>query len=587
MARRFANHPASASTAVASSWSRHLALWLVVAVVASVNAKAATHPPLTTKGGAVSSDQTDASIVGARILASGGNAMDAAAATALTLGVINPSSSGIGGGGFAVVYDARTKKVHAIDFREIAPAALSTENFVVDGKLDVGLARSGGLAVGVPGEVAGLARLQTLGTLPWAKVVEPSQRLAERGFKVGWFFALAAKATLGLLPEGHAFREFLTPGGVALHEGMHVRRSGLAKTLKAIARKGPAAFYGGAIADDIIATVQAGGGVMTKADLKSYQVVDREPLIGTWGKYRVATMPLPSSGGLIALALFGILDSLKVDLAKTGPGSSETLHWIAEVLKHGFADRARLLGDAKPASEMAKTFLDPDRLRALAAKVGRRTRRHNSYGDKKLGKQVEVKSDDGTSHLCVIDKDGNAVALTTTVNGYFGAKAITKTSGVVLNNQIDDFSIRSGVANQFGLVQSNFNLVGPGKRPLSSMTPILIFDGDKVIGCAGGSGGPRIISNTIQVLLNIFVHKMNVREAVEAPRIHHQWSPNELLVEKQIPSDVVRNLRKRGHVVVESTRPTAVQAIIVDADGVRHAASDPRKAGTPAAAPQD
>ncbi len=292
---------------------------------------------------------------------------------------------------------------------------------------------------------------------------------------------------------------------------------------------------------------------------------------------------VPSSGGLIALALFGIFDALHVDLAKAGAGSSQAFHWIAEVLKHGFADRARLLGDVKSADELAKGFLDPHRLRRLAKKIGRRTRPHRSYGDRHLGKHKAIKDDQGTSHLCVIDKDGNAVALTTTVNGYFGAKLLAAKSGVVLNNQIDDFSLRAGVPNQFGLIQSDFNLVGPGKRPLSSMTPILVFDGDTVVGCAGGSGGPRIISNTIQVLLNIFVFGMNVREAVEAPRIHHQWSPNELLVEKEISRDVVEALRKRGHVVTVSTRPTAVQAIVVRPDGTKSGASDPRKDGAPAA----
>lgn len=534
----------------------------------------------------VASDHEVASKVGASILARGGNAVDAAAATALALGVINPSSSGIGGGGFAVVWDASKKQLHAIDFREMGPAQIKPESFVVNGAVDTNLSRSGGLAVGVPGEVAGLTHLHAmLGKLDWKKVVEPAQRYAERGFRVGWWLAQAAAVVVERSEPGSPLRAWLTPNNKPLAQGRWVRRSKLARTLQLIADQGAAGFYGGPVADDIVKSVQAAGGVITRADLASYKVIDRAPLVGEWGKYRLATMPLPSSGGLALLEMLGIIDAASIDLAKLGAGSSAALHVIAEVLKHAFADRARFLGDAKPAKLLAERFLDKKRLARLARKLGRRVRSHRSYGDPGLGSAAGTREGSGTSHLCVIDEDGNAVALTTTVNGYFGSGVITRTSGIVLNNEVDDFTLAAGVPNMFGLVQSDYNLVGPGKRPLSSMTPVLVLEGDKVVGCAGGSGGPKIISNTFQVLLNIFVFDMTVREAVDAPRIHHQWEPDKLLIDKPTAADVVDALKRRGHDVELTDRPSAVQAIRVDRDGVRHGASDPRKGGAPAATP--
>jgi gamma-glutamyltranspeptidase/glutathione hydrolase len=534
----------------------------------------------------VASDHEVASEVGASVLARGGNAVDAAAATALTLGVVNPSSSGIGGGGFAVVWDADKKELYAIDFREVAPAGLKPDSFVVDGKLDTSLSRSGGLAVAVPGEVAGLVHLHTsLGSLEWKEVVAPAQRYAERGFRVGWWLAQAAAVVVDRLEPGAPLRRWLTPGGEPLAEGRWVRRSKLARTLQLIAEQGAAGFYGGPVADDIVKSVQARGGLLTRADLAAYKVIERTPLVGEWGEYRLATMPLPSSGGLALLAMLGIIDAADIELARLGHGSSATLHVIVEVLKHAFADRARFLGDARPAKLLAEQFLAKPRLERLARKLRRRVRPNRSYGDPGLGKAAATRPTGGTSHLCVIDAEGNAVALTTTVNGYFGSGVITSRSGVVLNNEVDDFSLRAGVPNMFGLVQSDYNLVGPGKRPLSSMTPVLVFKGDRVVGCAGGSGGPKIISNTFQVLLNIFVFGMNVREAVDAPRVHHQWQPDKLWVDKPTAADVVTALERRGHNVELTDRPSAVQAIVVDGDGVRHGASDPRKAGAPAATP--
>jgi len=567
-----------------------VALTLIIAGEAPrpTTALAAHAPPLTTRRGIVAADHAIASEIGARVLTRGGNAIDAAAATALALGVVNPASSGIGGGGFAVVWVAAEKKAYVYDFRETGPAAIGPDDFRGSGgAIEAQRSRMGGLAVGVPGEIAGLHRLVTRhGRWSWRQVVLPSAALARDGFQVSGFLARAAGKALPLVPSGRAYdglRALLAPGGTTIRRGDTLRRPALAATLLAIARGGPNAFYRGSVGADMVATVHGAGGVLTAADLAGYQVVERSPLWGSWRGLRLATMPLPSSGGVVLLEMLGILERTGIDLAALGAGSSTALHVIAEIEKHGFADRARLLGDDQDGAAISAQLLAPARLAELAARVSQtQVQPHERYGGAGVTGTGAGTADGGTSHLCVIDADGNAVALTTTVNGYFGAKLVTA-GGVVLNNEIDDFAVAPGATNMFGLRQSEHNLVGPGKRPLSSMSPTLIFDGDRVVACVGGSGGPYIISNTFQAILNVFVFGMDVRAAVEVPRVHHQWEPNVLRVEPEIPKDVVDALVKRGHTVTAPEDPSVVQMVRVLADGTKEAASDPRKGGTPAA----
>jgi gamma-glutamyltranspeptidase/glutathione hydrolase len=582
-----------------------LVLLLLVAglAVPARDVGAAHAPPLTTRRGVVASDHAAASEVGARVLAAGGNAVDAAAATALALGVVNPVSSGIGGGGFAVVWSQQERKVFIYDFRETAPAALGPEDFRVDGKIDGVRSRVGGLAVGVPGEIAGLHRMVTeRGAWSWSKVVGPAARLARDGFEAGWFFVRAMGVVGPRWPKDAAFDRARAMGvlrGAPVQRGDRITRPELARTLQAIAARGPAAFYKGPIAADIVATVTRAGGVLTAADLAGYQVVMREPLWGEWRGMRLATMPLPSSGGVVLLEMLGILDRTGIDLAKLGPSSSAALHVIAEIQKHGFADRARFLGDDDIARELAKRILAPERLATLARRVSLdKVQPHDQYGGAGLGPDALKPGKapaapgkapaapgtklGGTSHVCVVDKDGNAVALTSTVNGYLGSGLVTA-GGITLNNEIDDFALEPGGTNLFGLTQSALNLVAPGKRPLSSMAPTLVFDGDKVVGCAGGSGGPTILSSTLQVLLGTFVFGLDAAEAVGAPRVHHQWEPDRLVVNPDLPRDVVEGLERRGHKVHVSESITAAQVIRVLPDGTREAASDPRKGGAPAA----
>lgn len=548
-------------------------------------ASAATHPPLTTSKGVVAADNTLASRVGAEVLEKGGNAIDAAVATALALGVVSPSASGIGGGGFAVIYLAKEKRLLAVDFREVGPAAVTPANYLRDGKPDPSLSRTGGLAVAVPGELAGLEFLsKRAGVLPWKELVQPAQRLASHGFRVSWFLGwVADRVSTGLGPD-NPLRKWLAPKGRTIGEGRQVRRSALARTLQRIATHGSKGFYEGPVAQDIVATVQKADGLLSLEDLANYRVAEKEPLVGAFRGYRVATFPLPSSGGLLLLEMLGILEAGGFDLASMGGRSSAAIHVVAEVLKHAFADRARFLGDDASSEQIARTLLEPKRLAAIAKRINdEKVGKHENYGSPDLGASKGVPEDQGTSHLCAIDAEGNAVSLTTTVNGYFGSSLVGKDSGVVLNNEMDDFSLASGVPNMFGLVQSDANLVSPGKRPLSSMTPTLILDEQGVVGCFGGSGGPRIISGTLQVILNVFVHGMNVREAVEEQRLHHQWLPKKLFLEAATASDVVKALRDRGHNANPGDYRTAVQAI-VKRNGTLQAASDPRKGGRPAAA---
>jgi len=560
---------------------------VLAALFAGAPAFAADPLPVTTSGGVVASDHEAAAAAGARVLAAGGNAVDAAVATALAQGVVNPTSSGVGGGGFALVFLAREGVVHAIDFREVAPAAAAPALYG-----DPQLARRGGLAVGVPGELAGLQHMiDAWGTRSWRRAVAPAIRLARDGFSISGFFARASALVAVGLPDDPSYaalRALL--GGTGLTEGATLTRPALAGTLGTIAASGAGAFYRGALADDLIATVQAAGGVMTRADLEAYQAIDREPLWGSWRGYRLATMPLPSSGGIVVLETLGILDATGLDLAALGAGSAALLHVISEALAHAFADRARLLGDTAGSAAILPQVLDPARLAALAARIAPdRTGAHDRYGGliAPTGGGGGADLDDGgTSHLCVIDADGNAVALTTTVNGYYGSGLVTA-GGVVLNNQMDDFALAHGQANMMGLVQSDENLVAGGKRPLSSMSPTLVFDASgKVVACVGASGGPRIISATVQVLIDVFVLGKDAAEAVGAPRIHQQWTPDTISADADLAPDVIAGLEARGHTVSRSRAREAsvVQLVRVREDGVREAASDPRKGGPPVTA---
>jgi gamma-glutamyltranspeptidase/glutathione hydrolase len=594
-----------------------VALIVVVgaAVASAGSARAATPPPFHAARAAVASDNPSASAAGVAVLKAGGNAVDAACATALALGVVHPFASGIGGGGFAVVYIAKEKKVFALDFRERAPAAIKAELFLRDGKLAPDLSMVGGLAAGVPGEIRGLGEMvRRWGALPFRRCVEPAERLAAKGFPVSWRFAEALRAAEGkpdMRGAGGAFAAAGAGAGASTGAGPGAgagaggepdrwltrifgksplalagelrRRPDLAWTLAKLRTGGPDAFYKGEIAAEIVKAVKGSGGVMTLADLAGYGVTDRVPLEVPYRGLRVYSMPPSSSGGIVLVETLGILAARfpeRESLRKLGRNSSAYLHVVTEAFKHGFADRARHLGDSDFVTVDLPHLTSPEYHRELAARIkDGAVLPRDAYGTP--GGAGALHKDGGTTHLCVIDADGNAVSLTTTVNLGFGAKLVAGKTGILLNDQMDDFSLQPGVPNAFGLVGSTQNGVAPGKRPLSSMTPTVVLDGDRVRLAVGAAGGPTIITATAQVLLNVVDWQLDAQAAVAATRVHDQWFPELLMIEADLPNDVRENLEKRGHKLRELPK-IGVANLIVRTDSGLDAAAEPRSAGAPA-----
>jgi len=533
---------------------------------------------------AVASDHPLASAAGAAVLKAGGNAIDAACATALALGVLHPEASGIGGGGFALVYVAKEKKVHALDFRERAPAAISAARFFKDGKPVPALSKEGGLAVAVPGEVRGLGELvKRWGKKPFGACVDPAQKLAAKGAPASWRLAQAL-ATLAKepAPADAAFaKTFIGPK--MPREKEVFKRPELAATLSKLRAGGPGAFYKGPLAAEIVKAVAAAGGVMTAEDLASYSVTERAPLETSHRGMRLLTMPPPSSGGVALVETLGILDALYPtlgDLPKDGATSPAYLHALAEAFKHAFPDRARFLGDPD------FVIVDVPKLTsaAYAADLAKRIKPGavlptDAYGS--LGGPPAPLKDGGTTHLAVIDAAGNAVSLTTTINLSFGAKLVAGKTGILLNNEMDDFVMQVGVPNAFGLIGNEQNAVAPRKRPLSSMTPTLVMDGDKVKVVVGGAGGPTIITATTEVLLDVVDWKMDAQAAVVAPRIHDQWFPEMLGVEPAIPPATLKALERNGQKIKPVPMIGKVNVLVRTDKGI-DAASEPRSPSGPA-----
>jgi gamma-glutamyltranspeptidase/glutathione hydrolase len=543
-------------------------------------ALAATPPPLRAAHAAVASDHAAASAAGVELLRAGGNAADAACATALALGVVNPQASGIGGGGFALIYLAREKKVQVLDFREQAPAAIRPELYFKNGKPARELIQSGGLAVGVPGEVRGLAEMiRRFGRRPWSACVRPAERLT-RGFSASSRLAEVVAADEKNASENLAFLRQVFSFKEPLRTGDTVKRPALAGTLRELRLSGPEAFYRGRLAREIVGAVKGAGGVLTLQDLQAYKVVERQAISTDYRGYRVLSMPPPSSGGIVIAEALGILSQRLPDPGRVARGGSAYIHVLAEALKHGFADRARLLGDADFVQVPLDKLLDPRYHRTLAARIdAERVLPLERYG--LSGEGPEMREGGGTAHLSVIDAEGNAVALTTTVNTWFGARLIAGRTGIVLNNQMDDFSIAPDTPNSFGLVGGAQNAVAPGKRPLSSMSPTIVLRDDAVKLVVGGAGGPTIISGVLQVMLNVLDQKLDAQAASAAPRMHHQWRPESLVLEPDIAPDVASALERRGH-KIERRDGLGFVNVLVRNDRELEAAAELRSGGAPA-----
>lgn len=520
--------------------------------------------------GLVVSDSPLATKAGMEILGRGGNAMDAAIATAFALSVVDQASSGLGGGGFMVIYDAKDRRAHALDFRETAPEAARKELYMKEGKPVPSLSLTGGLAVAVPGEVAGLlAAFKRFGSLPLPALTAPAIKYATEGFPLEAALRFAIdrqQATMKKFPD--LARIFLPKDEVPA-EGELIRQPELGESLKAIASQGIEVFYQGWIAQAIIDAAKKEGGVLTLDDLKNYKAIWREPLIGQYRKRSVIAMPPPSSGGVVLLQVLGVLEGHALNKLPHNEGTY--LQLLAEAMKHAFADRAQYLGDPDFVKAPLAMLISKDYTAWIRGRISPvKTQPPKFYG------LVNFKAEQGgTTHFSVVDRFGNAVACTQSVNTRFGSKVLAAKTGIVLNNTMDDFAIHPS-GNVYGLTGNEANALQPKKRPLSSMAPTIILRGERPEIVVGGAGGPRIISATLQTVLNLIDFQMPVKEAVAAPRIHHQWMPDNLIVEADIPAEAKRSLERRGHNVRERGVAGVVQAIMVKR-GKASGASDPRK----------
>ncbi|WP_232093166.1 gamma-glutamyltransferase [Gimesia panareensis] len=542
--------------------------------------------------GVVAADHPLASAAGIAILKAGGNVVDAAVATSFALTVLRPASCGLGGGGFMVIWNAKDQKATVIDYRERAPAAATPEMYAklpgTDKQRQLA-SRQGPLAVAVPCTVAGLSyAVREYGTLDLKTVMQPAIQLARRGVPINDHMRSVQRGMLARIKQGTLNpEEFKTLIDDYLNHGKPWKNddrffSPQLKALELIAEHGRDGFYKGPVAEAIVAACgESAGGILTLQDLKATQPVIRKPLTTTFNGYTILTMPPPSSGGIAIIESFNMIKALEKQTLKQPFGklkyhSPEEIHLLTEVMKHAFADRAEYLGDADFVPVPIARLTSSDYASHLAGRIDtQQTKPLKEYG------RYVPPQDGGTSHFSVMDVEGNAVACTETINLTFGSYVVIPKYGIVMNNEMDDFAAISGKPNAFGLIQSKANEVEPGKKPLSSMSPTIAVKDGKAVFSAGASGGPRIISSTLQVLLNMIVFGMTPTQAVNSPRIHHQWVPEDLLMEPELFKQAGEKLKQYGHSPKKSSSLAASQAVSRQPDGLR-GHSDPRKHGSAA-----
>ncbi|MGB8614894.1 MAG: gamma-glutamyltransferase [Pseudolabrys sp.] len=553
----------------------------VHAQVAPVSRPSAIVPAQTilAHNGMVVAQEQRSARIGIEILDRGGNAVDAAVAVGFALAVTYPRAGNIGGGGFMVIHLGKTGEDAAIDYRETAPAA-ATETMFLDanGEPDPKKSRDSGLSVGVPGTVAGLALAHAKygsGKLSLAELIEPAIELARNGVEIVDDIADTLPLAQPRIARWHSSAPvFLNSDGTVLMPGQDLLQPDLAITLRAIASDGPKGFYEGPVAEKIVAAVRKAGGVMTTEDIKNYRAILREPVRGTYRGYDIVSMPPPSSGGVHLIEMLNILEGY--DLAKLPRG--ESLHVLAEVMKRAYADRATFMGDPDSVKMPVAGLISKKYAAALRTQIGNRA---TPATEVRSGNPADFEGQN-TTHFSVIDSAGNAVSNTYTLNFSYGLGLVAEGTGVLLNNELDDFTSKPGTANAYGLVGYNANLPGPGKRPLSSMTPTIVMKDGKPFLITGSPGGSRIISTVLQIIVNVIDFHLPVDQAVSAPRVHHQWQPDELSAEPGISPEILDGLVKRGHKVVPTPPQTSANSIEITADGYVGAA-DRRTRGSLAA----
>jgi len=557
-----------------------LAAWL--ALVAPLVAQRATLPdgapasgapiePVSARRGMVVAQESRAARIGVEILQKGGNAVDAAAATGFALAVTYPRAGNLGGGGYMVIHLAAGNVDTTIDYRETAPAAVTRATFLDEkGDADPQKSRDSALAIGVPGTVAGLALAHAKygsGKFTLAELIAPAIALARDGIPIEDDIAdslPAAQARLARWPA--SAKIFLKADGSALSPGDMLVQRDLADTLAAIAREGPRAFYQGETAERLAAAVQAAGGVMTRDDLARYQPIERAPEVGSYRGYRLVSMPPSSSGGVALIEMLNILEGYPLGELD----AATRLHLTIEAMKRAYFDRAKFLGD--PASVTPPDYLTSKQFAAdMRARINlERAAPAESFGSI----TAPTREGDNTTHFSVVDAFGNAVANTYTLNFSYGVGLVAEGTGVLLNNELDDFAAKPGAPNFYGLVGGEANAPGPGKRPLSSMTPTIVLDGGKPLLVVGSPGGSRIITAVLQIIVNVIDRKLSIADAVAAPRVHHQWSPDVVAVERGLSPELIAALEGRGHRVAQGPPRTSANSILVTADGFIGAADN-------------
>jgi gamma-glutamyltranspeptidase/glutathione hydrolase len=498
--------------------------------------------------GMVASQDQKATRIGLDVLERGGNAVDAAVAIGFALAVTVPKAGNIGGGGFMLVHTGDRNENTAIDYRETAPAATSVDVFLgPDQQADPAKSRDSGLGVGVPGTVAGLSvALDRFGSgkFTLAELVAPAATLARDGITIkDDLFDSLQRGQQRLARWPTAARIFLKSGGAAPALGDKLFQPELADVLETIGREGPRAFYVGPVADKIVASVRQAGGLMTRGDLENYTPIIRNPVYGTYRGYEVVSMPPPSSGGVHLIEMLNILEGYPS--AVVGSGSPTALHLQLEAMKLAYADRAQYLGDSDSVDVPLERLISKGHATELRQTIDTR----HATPSREIRPDITVPSGGNTTHFSVVDEAGNAVANTYSLNFNFGLGLVAEGTGILLNNELDDFAAKAGAPNAFGLVGGAANAPGPAKRPLSSMTPTIVIKDAKPALVTGAPGGSRIITTVLQIVVNTIDGHMSLGDAISAPRIHHQWSPDEVVVEPTFPPDKVRALTALGHKV--------------------------------------
>jgi gamma-glutamyltranspeptidase/glutathione hydrolase len=569
---------------------KNISLFIIVGLLGPLSANtlpiieyASVNHPTIDDDGMVVSQRKIASEVGAQILKKGGNAIDAAVATGLALAVVLPRAGNLGGGGFMIVHLAKENKTIAIDYREKAPSAADRDLFLDEnGDYDKKKAQFSLLSAGVPGSVAGFHHALTkYGTITWQEALEPAIKLAEQGFEIPHDLAntLASERYRKRLSSNPAAAKVFFKKDKSIYSaGETLVQTDLAWTLKQLSKNGPDAFYKGEIAKLIVQEMEANGGLITLEDLKNYNVAERKPLVGQYKNFEIVSMPPSSSGGTHLIQMLNMLEEFPIK--EMGFGSADSIHILAEVMKRAYADRSKYLGDSD-FYKVPSSLTSKDYAKALNKDIS--VEEITPSSEVEPGNPYPYESPD-TTHFSVMDQYGNAVSNTYTLNFSYGSGMMIPGTGMLINNEMDDFSSKPGTPNGYGLLGSEANAIEPNKRPLSSMTPTIIFKDNEPYMVFGSPGGSRIITTVLQVAMNVMEHDMNIAQAVHSPRMHHQWLPEVLMIEQGFGVDTENLLKQKGYRLYPSSTMGSVQAIMKKGNYF-YGSADPRRPSAGVATP--